>query len=382
MTKTLLVEGWRKTSHSYALVNQNQLVHLAGDGRFRLHHVDVPLFRQEWAGIGDGLDKSTRSVIDALGPPGPGVVPDVVYRISFPLRIHPSPPTRVVVFGTTEFGLPPQGALVGPPDANGTAGRAGVEIVTPSTWSKAGFVNAGFRPESVHVVPHGIDPGELQRPDDAQRAALRAQMGVPADAFVFLNIGATTWNKGIGLLLAAFGIHRRRYPRSLLLLKGADAMYGNRLADARAEAEALRPGAFDEAAAAAISYIGSNLNRKGLASLYFASDAYVTPYRGEGFSMPTLEALGAGTPVIVTRGGSTDDFCPDAFSLKIDARTASLGEGRYGLEPEIDSIVDCMQKVVEDGAFRARVAEQAGSWAAERYSWALVTRRLGDILAG
>jgi glycosyltransferase involved in cell wall biosynthesis len=42
--------------------------------------------------------------------------------------------------------------------------------------------------------------------------------------------------------------------------------------------------------------------------LYNVADAYVTPYRAEGFNLPALEAQACGTPVVATRGGATDDF--------------------------------------------------------------------------
>src|SRR5262249_44426075 len=45
MKKQLLVEGWRTSCHSYALVNQHQLLQLARDPRFELFHLDIPFFR-------------------------------------------------------------------------------------------------------------------------------------------------------------------------------------------------------------------------------------------------------------------------------------------------------------------------------------------------
>ena len=44
--------------------------------------------------------------------------------------------------------------------------------------------------------------------------------------------------------------------------------------------------------------------------LYNIADLYISPYRGEGFNMPVLEAMSVGLPVLVSAGGSTDDFVP------------------------------------------------------------------------
>jgi glycosyltransferase involved in cell wall biosynthesis len=381
MPINLLVEGWRRSTHSYALVNQNQLLQLRADSRFTLFHADMPLFRPEWASVDNGFDPQSQAILAAIPPAADNPV-DVVYRASYPLRVFPAPGRRVYVFGTTEFGQPQQSDCRGRSGTPADVDAEGVDFIAPSNWARAGFIKAGFDPERVHLVPHGFDPEQLQPPEAAARRLIREQLRLPADAFVFLNIGAMTWNKGIGPLLVAFALHRQKFPHSLLLLKGADALYGNRLADCRADAEAVRPGAFTPEVTRSIVYIGANLSRQLMAQLHHASDAYLTPYRAEGFSLPTLEALGAGRPVIVTRGGPTDDFCPDAYSLKVDATIRSFGSGMIALEPSVDAIVECMRRVVEDAALRERAAREAHLWAARHYSWSAVTRQLGDLLAG
>jgi len=57
-----------------------------------------------------------------------------------------------------------------------------------------------------------------------------------------------------------------------------------------------------------IEYITDDLTEEQIASLYRSCNIFVSTYRGEGFSLPTLEAMASGLSVIVTRGGSTDDF--------------------------------------------------------------------------
>ena len=60
-----------------------------------------------------------------------------------------------------------------------------------------------------------------------------------------------------------------------------------------------------------ILYDGSTLSTKQMAEFYLAADAYVSPYRAEGFNLPVLEASACGIPVICTKGGP-----PMIFSMR------------------------------------------------------------------
>lgn len=52
------------------------------------------------------------------------------------------------------------------------------------------------------LIIYGVDPERL-RPDPGAGAALRLQMGIPADAFVFLAVGRMVYKKGFDILLQA-----------------------------------------------------------------------------------------------------------------------------------------------------------------------------------
>jgi glycosyltransferase involved in cell wall biosynthesis len=380
VAKRLLVEGWRSSSHSYALVNQHQLLHLLDDPRFAISHRDLPFYRPHWAGLESGLAPEARARLLALPPPTVGRS-DVIYRISWPLHMYGGAADRVFVFGTSELGQFPPGSFCGPAGTMHGVDTRAVEIVTPSRWSREGFLAAGFAPERVHVIPHGVEPAEFSPTSAEEKRVLRAAHGIPADALVFLSIGAMTWNKGIGPLLAAFAQLRLRDQRALLLLKGGDALYGNQMSASAREALQRTPAVNDPRVVASIRYGASNLSRFELARLYRLADAYVSPYRAEGFNIPVLEALACGLPVIVTGGGSTDDFCPDAASLRIEAQKVSDGRGRY-LEPDLDSLLDAMQRIASDAAIGAVAATEGPRWVAAHYSWAAIAARLGDVLGG
>jgi glycosyltransferase involved in cell wall biosynthesis len=67
-------------------------------------------------------------------------------------------------------------------------------------------------------------------------------------------------------------------------------------------------------------YFGDTISIKKMAEFYQLADVYVSPYRAEGFNLPALEACACGTPVICTKGGSTDDFMKENFARFIDSK--------------------------------------------------------------
>ena len=44
----LTIEGWRNISHSYALVNQFQILSLASRSDIEINHIDVPFHYPNW----------------------------------------------------------------------------------------------------------------------------------------------------------------------------------------------------------------------------------------------------------------------------------------------------------------------------------------------
>jgi glycosyltransferase involved in cell wall biosynthesis len=380
VVKNLLIEGWRTSPHSYAMVNQHQLLHLLDDQRFSIRHRDIPFYQPHWAGIDSGFPSEEKARLASIpgAPDGPWA--DLTYRISYPIRVDPGQ-GRVFVFTTREFGgNSPQDSVDS--DSHKDPGQPNaVEFITPSNWSRDALLAGGMAPGRVHVIPHGVDPSLAQRLPASGRAIVRGLLGIPEDAFVFLNVGAMTWNKGIGPLIAAFAVHRRQYPRSMLVLKGGDVLYGAKAGEALNEARQLRVEAKDSDLLDSIRYISENLSVSDLATLYGASDAYISPYRAEGFNLPVLEAMVAGLPVLVTAGGPTDDFCPPDFSITITADLQQSQKGEF-LEPRIQSTIEAMQRVADDPMLRERLSWAVSQWAVDQFSWEKVTARLADLLHG
>jgi glycosyltransferase involved in cell wall biosynthesis len=343
----ILIEGWRGINHSYSLVNQYQIRELIKLG-YLVHHSDVPFYQTHWETKknNSGFPACEHDAIMALGPVGVDEV-DIIYRIAVPFRISPVTNKKVIVFGTSETQKIPDGVVQ--PGSVSVIKEQDVTIVTPSAWSKEGFIRYGFSSDNVIVVPHGVDT-ELYKPVDIDvRLEFRRKLGISDEEVVFLSVGAMTPGKGIDLLLLAFTRLALKYPEAKLLLKDQRNLYGIGAAEVISkflERDRLNEGVISEDILKRIVIIDQNLDLQKLALLYAASDCYVSPYRAEGFNLPPLEAAACGVPIMVTRGGPTDEYARPEFAIQIESRLHKTNTGNY-LEPRLDSIEDAMESILK-----------------------------------
>jgi glycosyltransferase involved in cell wall biosynthesis len=149
----------------------------------------------------------------------------------------------------------------------------------------------------VQIIPNGIDPTLFKPFGDIY--PLKTQK-----KFKFLYVGGTIYRKGFDILLKAYLASFKNDDEVCLVVKdmGTNTFYKGQTLEEQIKQVKNVPHTPE------IEYITDELTDEQMASLYRACDVFVSTYRGEGFSLPTLEAMASGLSVIVTRGGSTDDF--------------------------------------------------------------------------
>ena len=368
----MLVEGWTGINHSYAMVNQYQLLAFLHADEVTVFHTEAPYFNGDWSPgqIGAGFPATDALKLANIAPYH-GEPVDAVYRIHTPNTLSLAN-VPVITFMVTEFGLDEQ--CFAPRADMHAYIRAGNRVVTPSAWSRQRLMDYGFPAESVYVVPHGVD-GQRFYPYAAEnRRAARSALGYDDDHVVLLNVGAPLWNKGMDLVLESFFAARQAHPNLRLLIKDQQALYGMTAVKMMQDMAAQGRIRIGEEDLAAIRVIPKTLSIEQLRSLYGVADYYVSPYRAEGFNLPVIEAIACGTPVIVSAGGSTDDFCDSNTSVKIPAtlaRNVQVGTHTLGacLTPDTGALIDILGQCAR-GDIRVRDRMRFGrADLIERFTW-------------
>src|SRR4051794_17226546 len=215
--------------------------------------------------------------------------------------------------------------------------RRARRVVTVSEFSRAEL--AELLGVDAAVVPGGVDAAFNPRVDPGPaRRALRL------DRPYVLCVASHTARKNLGALGPA---------ARALAARGMDVVV----------AGGRRPPFAAEANLAPLRLLGA-VGDDLLPGLYAGAEAFVLPSRYEGFGLPVLEAMAAGTPVVASDAGALPDTCGGAARL-----TA----------PEPDAIRAALLDLLGDTGERARL-RAAGLERASGFSWERTARGIDALL--
>lgn len=322
-------EGLQFVHHSMALINRELCLRLIDAG------CELSIIKYIPEEFGPDADprfpKIARRELAPLSRPA-----DIHVRHHFSPDFTPPPEGRWVIIQPWEYGRLPE-------DWVGPMSRLVDEIWVPSRHVLKSYVASGVPADRVHVVPNGVN-AEIFNPSPPPYPLATEKK------FKFLFVGGTIWRKGVDILLKAYRHAFGRDDDVVLVIKemGQDKFYrgqgfGETIANFSLDREAPE-----------ILYITDTLDEASMPGLYRACNCLVHPYRGEGFALPVLEAMACGLPVIVTKGGATDDFCSEETASLIPASVRGFthtkerlaGGVGWVLEPDVESLTKLLRYAV------------------------------------
>lgn len=200
------------------------------------------------------------------------------------------------------------------------------------------------------VVPNGVDLPEA----DPEPALVEEVWAGIARGARLLYLGRISWEKGIDRLLASLP----QVPTVKLLLAGNDEA---------GESERLLRMAADLGVCDRLRFLGRvEGNRKW--ALIAGADLLVLPSLSENWGMVVTEALGMGTPVVVTEGVGTAALVRQhGLGLVVDGTAAGLSAA--------------IQELLADRERRLAMGERGRLIVRERFSHEAVARQMADVYA-
>lgn len=196
-------------------------------------------------------------------------------------------------------------------------------------------------PATVAVIPNGVDDRFFLEPSSRDDMAARARRELHLDRPFVLVVGRVNPRKNLARMVGAMATGG--LTELDLVLAGPT--------EGPVDVELQR--AIDDAPGVRVMRLGL-VDDAWLPGLYAAADVACYVSLDEGFGVPPLEAMAAGTPSLVS------DIAP---------LREVVGDAAVRVDPlRIDAIADGIRRVIDDGAGReARVA--GGRARAEGYRW-------------
>ncbi len=191
-------------------------------------------------------------------------------------------------------------------------------------------------PDSVHVIPLGVDT-RLFHPRPAPRVPGRIVAVASADSPL----------KGVSTLLRAFA--------KLITERDATLAVVSKLAPGGPTEQLVTELALDEK----VQFV-SGISDTDLAELAASAEIAVVPSLYEGFSLPAVEHMASGTPLIATRTGALPEVTGDAALLVTPG------------DPE--ELAAALRRLHDSARERQRLSAAALRRVQERFAWPAVAR--------
>ena len=217
----------------------------------------------------------------------------------------------------------------------------GVRLVAVSSLVAA-QLKSHFQREDVTVIPNAVDTLRFT-PEErmAKRSASRQSFSYDEGDFVLLLIGNDWKKKGLDTLLKAIGLLNDIPLRLLVIGSDAPGFY-RQLVDQFALHDRVR---FEKPSMDVLFF-------------YAAADLYVGPSLEDSFSLPILEAMACGLPVIASAKAGASELIRD-------------GETGFILRDPQDQVelASLIRRIQGDGTLRLLVGAAASRYVLTNCSW-------------
>lgn len=247
-----------------------------------------------------------------------------------------------------------------------------------------------FKHEDIPMVYHGVDINAFTPVTDERKAEMRAQMGLERWKTVFVSVGRNGNRKQQPRLLEAFKMMLQSVdnPEEIgLILHTGDPTNSKQLGGWNlpvmvSEMELGQNVTFSDINGNPVHGIGRN----DMVKLFQIADCHVLATSGEGFGIPSAEAMSCGLPIILPDNSTGPELIGQDSSRGILVKNDTFITGpTHGVKMSVvsvESLADAMLQMVVDTDSRAEMGENARAFATEHFDWELITDNIEQVFRG
>lgn len=211
--------------------------------------------------------------------------------------------------------------------------------------------------EHIRVIPNGIDSARLRRLSAEDLSAFRRQFADDSERIIF-NVGRLVYEKGADVLVESAPLVLGQAPDAKFVIGGRGPLFaslGQRINEMHLQDKVLLTGF---------------LSDEERDRLYVVADVCVFPSRYEPFGIVALEAMAAGTPVVVS----------DVGGLGTVVQHDLTGLTTY--PEDVNSLAWAIKQVLRDPAAAAERAQRASAFVEEHLNWHVIAGMTIEVYEG
>ena len=220
-------------------------------------------------------------------------------------------------------------------------------LITVSQTSRRDIIDQfGVHPERIDVVPVGVDQ-EIFRPRPEVET-------VPGRILAVISSDVPL--KGLAYLLEAVAKLRTEVPHAHLVV------IGRMRPEDPSRKTAVRFGLGPDA----VTFTG-NISYEEMIRLYGTAELACVPSLYEGFSLPAIQAMAAGLPLVCTNAGAVPEVA------------GTHGETALIVEPgDAGALAGALKRVIEEPGLGTHLSTNARARVLDRFTWAAMARQTAD----
>jgi glycosyltransferase involved in cell wall biosynthesis len=264
--------------------------------------------------------------------------------------------------GAAKLGLAGKGRLVAAIVAvRNVLLRRADAFVALSSGMRGELEAHGVRPERITDIPNSVDTARFRPVAPAERTALRARLGLPAEGPIVVFAGRLLAGKGVMDLARSWAELAPAFPEATLVIVGSGK---GLMHDCEAELHAF----------IAARGLGPRVVTTGFVTnveAYLqAADIFAFPTTDEAFGLALVEAMATGLAAVAARvGGIRDIVEPGVNGLLIEPR-------------DQPALTAALRRLLADPALRRELGEAATATVAARYTNAAVLAGYATLFNG
>jgi glycosyltransferase involved in cell wall biosynthesis len=194
----------------------------------------------------------------------------------------------------------------------------------------------GVDPSTLHIVPVGVDQEQFRPLPHITRVPGRLMTTASADVPL----------KGLSYLIEALAKVRTERPDAHLVVIG------------RPRHKSAVPAQLERLGLEGVVEFVSGVSDERIVELYAEAELSVVPSLYEGFSLPAVEAMACGVPLVATTGGALPEV------------VGTDGESALTVPPQDPSaLAVAIVRALDDPALRARLGEGGRRRVLDRFTW-------------